>query len=496
MVQFYTGDCREVLASLEPKSVQSCVTSPPYFGLRSYNLPPTIWGGDPICAHAWVPRCYYTERSAAGSSSEAFSEAWQTNADRLKAARWREDATCELCGAWSGCLGLEPSVQQYVTNLVEVFRAVHRVLRDDGLLFVNLGDSYARDRKKGQHKLGQSGKQACVYDAGGGRASTCIDLPAKNLIGIPWRVTFALQDQGWILRNDCIWNRPNCLPESVRDRFVRSHEYVFMFSKQEKYFFDLDAAKEPVAEPGRASGNKARKLDVAGERSRLGTHVGSSVPYQDVTGKRSPRTVWTIPIKPTKEAHFAIFAPELVSKCLIASTPEGGCCHCCGSPFVRLVEKGEPNAAWRERCGADSSGGYHGKATKEFSKAGAQDASAVKARILAGMVEKRTVGWRASCDHHAPYYRRLPKPRSLRKQWQRYLSGDWWRRASRRPLDPTWPRGTAVVLDPFAGSGTVSLVAEKLGHDSIYIDQSSEYTEMAKRRIGIIEKQEEDCQTN
>lgn len=475
-----TGDCREMLGCVKEKSVNVVVTSPPYLGLRSYQLQPTVWGGDPLCEHLWKSRAYYTEQSAAGSSSETFSEAGASNAEPLKQARWREDATCERCNAWTGCLGLEPSFHQYVSNIVEVFRHIHRVLRDDGLLFLNLGDTYARDRRKGQHKPGQSGpKNAGTYDAGAGRASACLDLPAKNLIGIPWRVALALQEDGWILRSDIIWAKGNPLPESVTDRPTRSHEYVFMFSKQQRYHYDSDAIREPMVK-----GSAGSKFHTGKTGITSGSRVSTAERGDNPMG-RNRRTVWQINTRSFKGAHFATFPPDLVEPCIKAATSEGGCCFACGTPTVRVIERGEPDAAWQSKCGADSKGGYQRKATKDFASAKAQDASAVKARILAGMVEKKTVGYKAACKCYDQFYRDLPQARSERQRLQREITGDWWKRASRRLLDPKWPTRPAVALDPFAGSGTVGLVARQQKCRSILIEQSEEYGQLIRDRLGL-----------
>jgi len=141
-LQIWCGDCRDVLREMAPESVHLCVTSPPYLALRDYGIEPSIWGGEAECQHQWKAQRYYTEKSAAKASSEAFSSPGEDNAARLKAARWREDAFCSTCGAWRGVLGLEPSVDLYVAHLVEVFREVKRVLRKDGTLWLNLGSSY------------------------------------------------------------------------------------------------------------------------------------------------------------------------------------------------------------------------------------------------------------------------------------------------------------------------------------------------------------------
>lgn len=266
------GDCIESLRRMPAESVHTCVTSPPYFGLRDY-------GHD-------------------------------------------------------GQIGLEPTPDEFVAALVEVFREVRRVLRDDGTLWLNLGDSYARNPAKGQHKPGQSGgKNAYVYDNGNGRASATFlgdGIKEKDLIGIPWRVAFALQADGWYLRQDIIWHKPNPMPESVRDRCTKSHEYIFLLTKSPKYYYDHEAMREPAVK-------KPQKMQADPETVRkkaVGPHSrgkeGFNHQYADpdrvwaADGKRNRRSVWTVTTKPFKGAHFATFPPALIEPCVLAGCPEGG----------------------------------------------------------------------------------------------------------------------------------------------------------------------------
>jgi DNA modification methylase len=255
--QVIIGDCIEGMRTLPDQSVHTCVTSPPYFGLRDYGM--------------------------------------------------------------AGQIGLEDTPDTFVARLVEVFREVRRVLRDDGTLWLNLGDTYARNPAKGQHKPGDSGKQAYIYDNGGGRASSTanVDLPEKNLLGIPWRVAFALQADGWYLRQDIIWHKLNPMPESVTDRCTKAHEYVFMLSKSARYFFDADAIKEPAVKG--ASGSTFHK-------GKTGVHQAdrSSKNERIEDGTRNRRSVWTVASKPFKGAHFATFPPDLIEPCILAGSPVGG----------------------------------------------------------------------------------------------------------------------------------------------------------------------------
>jgi DNA modification methylase len=385
-VKIIKGDCRDGLRTLEAESVQTCVTSPPYWGLRDYGIPPSIWGGDPECGHDFEERRWYTEQSAAktNGSVEAFSKPGAANAQRLKDARWRTDGVCK-CGAWRGTFGLEPTYQLYVEHAVEVFREVRRVLRNDGILWLNLGDSYNsighKKSNSGYGTTGLTGGKAQVHHPLG-RETGDRTLKHKDLVGIPWRVAFALQADGWWLRQDIIWSKPNPMPESVTDRCTKAHEYLFMLSKQERYYFDQDAILEPISAasverlqqptlseqtgservPGktngpmkavrrgkaltsprkdgntwnenngrgfvtRRSGNKERKpagmRDVPGaSKTDPNDGVAGSIPWEGTM--RNRRSVWVVTTQPFSEAHFATFPPALVEPCILAGCPEGG----------------------------------------------------------------------------------------------------------------------------------------------------------------------------
>ena len=203
VTRLYHTDARSI--PLPDESVHCVVTSPPYWNLRDYGLSPGVWGGDPLHAHEWAhDRWYVNGGGSTGAAGGAFMIAGEENAKRIKKGRWREAAFCQ-CGAWLGALGLEPTVNLYVAHIVEIFREVWRVLRKDGTCWINLGDSYS-GRRDG-------------------------DLKRKDLVGMPWRVALALQDDGWWLRSPVIWDKPNPMRETVTDRLTTSHEYVFMLTK-------------------------------------------------------------------------------------------------------------------------------------------------------------------------------------------------------------------------------------------------------------------------
>jgi DNA modification methylase len=295
-----TGDCLTQLRTMPDCSVHCCVTSPPYFGLRDYGH--------------------------------------------------------------EGQIGLEETPDAYVARLVEVFREVRRVLRDDGTLWLNLGDSYAGSGPSGaSYKSKTTLEREGKSSDGSFRISKTLSqrgltyaekkpvpppgLKSKDLIGIPWRVAFALQADGWYLRQDIIWHKPNPMPESVRDRCTKSHEYIFMLSKSARYYYDADAVAEPVTDStiarvsqptleqqagstravGKTNGNMkavVKKQDGHGRR-----HAGFNDRYFGQDGAkptRNKRSVWTVTTKPFKGAHFATFPPDLIEPCVLAGCPVGG----------------------------------------------------------------------------------------------------------------------------------------------------------------------------
>jgi DNA modification methylase len=265
------GDCVEQMGLLRDQSINTVVTSPPYFGLRDYGV--------------------------------------------------------------DGQIGLEPTPDEFVSRLVGVFREVRRVLRDDGTVWLNLGDTYNNNPSTSTIPRAMQGNGSGAFQippekhmqanrAKSNKAQPLIDagIKKKDLIGIPWRVTFALQADGWYLRQDIVWSKPNPMPESVKDRCTKSHEYIFLLSKSPKYYFDAEAIKEPAT--GRPSGNKLRKSRPTQQSIQRGDQCGS-VPWEGGE-TRNRRSVWTVTTKPFKGAHFATFPPDLIEPCILAGCPVGG----------------------------------------------------------------------------------------------------------------------------------------------------------------------------
>jgi len=302
----YCDKAERVADILPPESVQCVVTSPPYFGLRNYGV--------------------------------------------------------------EGQIGIEATPEEYVAKLVEVFRGIRQVLRPDGTVFLNLGDSYwnsngyarasAKWQRKGRNDAPANDRRLPKHDI----------LKVKDLIGIPWRVAFALQADGWYLRSDIVWHKPNPMPEIVADRPTRAHEYIFLLSKSPRYYYDAYAIREPTVKDENATRNK--------------------------------RSVWTIAVQPSPGAHFAVFPEKLVEPCILAGTSPKACPKC-RAPWKRVVERERTGERWEPTCTCENNDGS----------------------------------------------------------------------------------GKCIVLDPFAGSGTTLLVAERLGREGVGIEINPEYVEMAKRRL-------------
>ena len=259
MNKVFFGDCRDTMRQLasEGVKVQTCVTSPPYFGLRDYGHP--------------------------------------------------------------GQLGLEPTPDEYVANMVEVFRCVRDLLADDGTLWLNLGDSYAGSANNG----GITSKTRQGTQAATGRnlpTKRGDGIKQKDLLGIPWRVAFALQADGWYLRQDIIWSKPNPMPESVTDRCTKAHEYIFLLSKGPRYYFDAEAIKEPSSKFEKEGPRP--KTQPNGLRADDAKKLGGF--QMQVTETRNRRSVWTVATRPYKGAHFATYPPELIEPCILAGAPAGG----------------------------------------------------------------------------------------------------------------------------------------------------------------------------
>jgi len=340
-----TGHVLEQLKLIPDKSVQTIVTSPPYWGLRSYKTTPQIWGGKEDCKHEWGEKILFEGMKGVTNQGVKIIPNGCTHRPRPQSY----SNICQRCNAWRGELGNEPTIALFVEHVVEIFTECWRVLRDDGTLWLNLGDSYAG----GGRGSGYSEKQDSNRGTVGMPKSIIPDgLKSKDLCGIPWRVAFALQADGWYLRQDIIWHKPNPMPESVTDRCTKSHEYIFLMTKSQKYFYDYEAIKTEISDttikrlmqdtrwqngsdrvPGKTNGNmkavgtlrKGYEHRGTGDK-KLGSHSGNYDADGNIIGggMANKKSVWTVTTKPFKEAHFATFPEDLILDCIKAGCPDGG----------------------------------------------------------------------------------------------------------------------------------------------------------------------------
>ena len=395
MSKILVGDVREQLRTLPDASVHCVVTSPPYWGLRDYGV--------------------------------------------------------------TGQLGLEPTPDEHVAAMVEVFREVWRVLRDDGTAWVNYGDSYATGTNADRPETTTT-EGINVPAAWASRNQTtrrhATGLKPKDLVGMPWRVAFALQEDGWYLRSDIIWAKPNPMPESVTDRPTKSHEHIFLLSKGPRYFYDADAVREAATYAGEqlgiCRGQKRRATAMGAEPS------GNEKPGADavIADGRNLRDVWTVPTHGFAGCHFATFPPDLIRPCIRAGTSEKGCCPECGAPWVREVEIGESDYA--------RLGGHNGA---DYERQDSQPGNMGHTRTPNGTVPslraapRRIVGWEPSCA---------------------CITGA-------EDMDPETIHSPhpvpATVLDPFFGSGTTGLVCDQENRDWIGIELNPEYADIARKRL-------------
>ena len=372
----YIGDALEQLRLLDDEIVDTCITSPPYYGLRDYG------------------------------------------ADRQ--------------------LGLEDSAESFIQNLVEVFREVRRVLKPDGTLWVNIGDSYSGSGK-GRNADGfvdiekiEGTKQETSKGATGGYLGKRDDFKPKDLMMIPAMLAIALRADGWYLRQDIIWAKPNPMPEPVKDRCTKAHEYIFLLSKNRQYYYDAEAIRE----------NPDQVLTRKGSNQPLGGVIGEGrndreMFTEDITTYgRNKRSVWTVTTKGFKEAHFATYPPDLIEPCILAGTSQRGCCPECGKAWNRIVERIRTE---RTEIPANDPRSRPKRYDNSYTD--------INGRSDCAYLKTQTLGWEAGCDCDA---------------------GD--------PIP-------AVVLDPFSGSGTTAGVALKHGRNAILIELNPEYAALTSKRM-------------
>ena len=307
-IEILEGNCLDTLKQLPDQCVNTCITSPPYWGLRDYGTATWV-GGDPNCNHMRDSKVNPNGNTDTGHKAMFDQE------NAVGDAIYKSE--CPKCGAKrkDQQLGLEDTPDQFVENLVNVFREVRRVLKDDGTVWLNLGDSYSSGSRKTTTNQTLRGDSELVSI----RPQPVNSIKEKDLIGIPWKVAFALQADGWYLRQDIIWHKPNPMPESVKDRCTKSHEYIFLLSKNAHYYFDQEAIKEGTTTKDNIIRNRDEtKLNNTPGRTRM---EGLKTNEYETKNKRS---VWTVTTKPYSEAHFATYPHDLIIPCIKAGCPENG----------------------------------------------------------------------------------------------------------------------------------------------------------------------------
>lgn len=388
------------------KKVHLIMTSPPYWGKRDYGLAPQIYGGQVGCEHKWgEERSIKIGRSDGGRDISGGGGNYQ--GDGPHKSEISSGQFCQHCTAWRGSLGLEPSIELFIQHLIEVFRECWRVLRDDGVMFVNIGDGHKN----------------------------------KNLHLAPQRLIIALQDYGWIVRNEIIWHKPNPMPESATDRMTVAHEQVFMVTKRARYFWDGMAVREKNTE-GTIKRLASGPVQSSGEGHKTTAigRWGGKEDYSEANG-RTGRTVWTIPTENYSGAHFATFPKKLCRIPILGGTSQRGACGACGGQWVRTVEKsggvdrGRPHSP-KSAIAKNHNAGGQGSDSGFLSRPGWREDPPY---------QTKTTGWQPSCDCNTDI---VP----------------------------------AIVLDPFAGSGTVGQVAHEAGRRFIGLDLSIEYLKLAMVR--------------
>lgn len=533
MIRLLHADVLDGLHALPDNSVHCVVTSPPYWGLRDYGT--AKWtGGDPACDHRAKSIRFRRNLAQAANACDGGNRTASSRGDH-EALGLPFSKMCGKCGALrtDAQLGLEPTPEEYVENMVAVFREVRRVLREDGTLWLNLGDSYAGSGKGPSNSIqgeaSQIGPSAVkkrnpAQFANGQAPTQWLSIPEglkpKDLVGIPWMVSKALQrphlrcrgcgsvahqdrwgrwpngrlicpscekshgadveESGWWLRQDIVWHKRNCMPESVSDRCTKAHEYIFLLTKSARYFYDAEAVKEAVSGTAHPRGDGLNpKAKAPGANSRVHVdrdpaHVSRanrgvkanrsfSEAVTSLVSSRNLRSVWSLASQPYRGAHFATFPEELPRRCISAGTSEKGCCPKCGAPWKRVVGR-------KCKCGA-----FIAAQGKRCASCGLVRDWKIERGISSEMVADT---W-STPGRAVP--RKLGKSGKQGSVPPQGAAFNGWR--SSCSCECRTPPTPCTILDPFSGAATTSLVADRLGRDAIGIELSGEYLKLAEDRI-------------
>ena len=488
------GDVRERVRDLPPASIHCIITSIPYWGLRDYGIESSVWDGEPGCAHEWGDQVITDTRGLQTELSETLA-----GPQREDARKSTRGAFCRLCGAWLGAHGLEPTPELYIKHEVQIWNAVRPVLRRDGSLWLNVGDSYIGGGRGGIEGAGHGSIEEGRYQSGQriGRPTGRVDgYKPKDLAGIPEQLVLALRADGWYWRCRIPWIKRNCMPESADDRPTTAVEYLMLFSVSAHYYYDAEAVR--LSTKGSNTHSKGQAYHPSDKTTLPGKGIKSNESFAAATWERVSNRMrrnsdWFLeswqgmlldddgdPLAMVvnthgfKGAHFATFPERFVEPCILAGTSEAGCCPDCGAPWERVMEKERTFESGSGRAGNMPAG-----KRAERLQGGGETLDVRRGPV----VHATTLGFRPTCAHYdSRYLEEMPRS-SSRKQAQHDAWGQWWPRARLRPGNPTWPHEPVVVADPFGGSGTVGRVARRLRRDYVLCEISEPYAEMARQRI-------------
>jgi len=420
----YQGNCLSVMQQWLPSQIDMCITSPPYYGLRNYGTEPQIFDGHPNCNHTWEYKIKKGHKG--GSKSQKLTV---KGVENFQSTQDTEYGFCTQCHAWKGELGQEPDPDLYIQHLVSIFKEVRRVCKTTGSLWINIGDSYngsgGAGSKNSQYRITHThssfGKEYEKKD-GFSYPINLKGIEKKSLIGIPFRLVLAMIAEGFILRNTIIWHKPNCMPESVEDRFTNNFEYLFFFVFNDQYYFKQQL--EPITQStidrtkymwvsDDDKKNKSSQYNTMNGLNRKGRFV--------VNEQKNKRSVWSISTRGNPEAHFATFNEDLIH------TPIDACC-----PLYIC-----------DRCGKSREWKYEIIGIVEYNQPfGGEKYKSIKAQ--GNTIRKKGKGYWSTCDCRSPFT-------------------------------------NGVVLDPFFGSGTTSLEASNQGKNWVGIELNPIYIEISKK---------------
>jgi DNA modification methylase len=455
------GNTLDVLKQFPNECIDTVCCSPPYWGLRAYSTNGQVWGGSSECNHEWISNTQSKEVFDK-SGSVWLTGHWKDTAEVITRKEhpeyWTnikvETGYCQLCNAWRGELGLEPTFQLYIEHLQTIFDEVRRVLKRSGTLWCNMGDTYASKplgtssnsgfKNVGGWRASDAAREAIA--ASGAIDKTTQGVPTKSLCNIPHRFAISMTDNGWIERNCIIWHKPSCMPSSAKDRFTVDYEFVFMFSKNRKYYFEQQL--EPYADitllqKGQDYRGKDTKNYEGVVPNNTPYHPGDIkrrvIKSLDENKGRNKRTVWRINPQSFKDAHFAVFPEKLVEPMIMAGCPSV-VCDTCNKPWESDLDISYTPCNTRGRANSNVANKH-----KQLT-----DSKVLQSGYRKDMLRKdkhtKVLGITPRCDCDAPTH-------------------------------------AGIVLDPFSGSGTTCVVARKLGRHYIGIDLQPDYVKMSEKRL-------------